>query len=253
MSVILEATLAARVRLVISRLVLIFVLPLDFHGLVRVVRSMYLLAALHGVESSLLALDSLRNVRSSVCGVVWSRRQPLRACCCATTGALVGSCRKLWSLRSCSFGCRPVLGQGCCARWCNDWGSRSAWFDDGYMFCVSSRKTLGRISHHFPLEGVDSAPELDSRPAGTSSTTAVACSLLVLLVLTHFALCSHDCRQSAVRCFRWSRIALGNLYIIFNVSPVFFSIFHVRNFARVDFLEPSSTHRCECSRAGGWR
>ena len=36
-----------RVRLVISRLVLIFVLPLDFHGRVRVVRSMYLLAALH--------------------------------------------------------------------------------------------------------------------------------------------------------------------------------------------------------------
>ena len=34
-------------------------------------------------------------------------------------------------------------------------------------------------------EGVDSAPELDSRPArlaGTSSITAVACSVLVLLV-----------------------------------------------------------------------
>ena len=43
-----SSTLAARVRLVISRLVLIFVLPLDFHGRVRVVRSMYLLAALHG-------------------------------------------------------------------------------------------------------------------------------------------------------------------------------------------------------------
>ena len=40
--------LAARVRLVISRLALIFVLPLDFHGRVRVVRSMYLPAALHG-------------------------------------------------------------------------------------------------------------------------------------------------------------------------------------------------------------
>ena len=55
-----SATLAARVRLVISRLVLIFVLPLDFRGRVRVVRSMYLPAALHGVESSLLALESLR-------------------------------------------------------------------------------------------------------------------------------------------------------------------------------------------------
>ena len=72
-----SATLAARVRLVISRLVLIFLLPLDFHSRVRVVRSMYLPAALHGVESSLLALDSLRKLRSSICRVVWSRRQPL--------------------------------------------------------------------------------------------------------------------------------------------------------------------------------
>ena len=56
---------------------MIFVLPLDFHSWVRVVRSMYLPAALHGVESSLLALDSLRKPRSSICRVVWSRRQPL--------------------------------------------------------------------------------------------------------------------------------------------------------------------------------
>ena len=41
-----------------------------------------------------------------------------RGCCCAMTGAR----RKLWSLRSCSgFGRRPFLGQGRCARWCNDW------------------------------------------------------------------------------------------------------------------------------------
>ena len=70
------STLAARVRLVISRLVLIFVLPLDFHGRVRVVRSMYLLAAVHGIEASLLASDSLRKLRSAVRRVVWSRRQP---------------------------------------------------------------------------------------------------------------------------------------------------------------------------------
>ena len=41
------------------------------------VRSMYLPAALHGVEASLLALDSLRKLRSSINRVVWSRRQPL--------------------------------------------------------------------------------------------------------------------------------------------------------------------------------
>ena len=38
---------------------------------------MYLPAALHGVESSLLALDSLRKLRSSIYRVVWTRRQPL--------------------------------------------------------------------------------------------------------------------------------------------------------------------------------
>ena len=72
-----SSTLAARVRLVISRLVLVFVLPLDFYGRVRVLRSMYLPAALHGIEASLLASDSLRKLRSAVCRVVWSRRQPL--------------------------------------------------------------------------------------------------------------------------------------------------------------------------------
>ena len=73
----------ARVRLVLSRLVLIFALPLDFHGRVRVVRSMYLPTALHGIEASLLASDSLRKLRSSV-HKVWSRRQPL-----ASVGAVL--------------------------------------------------------------------------------------------------------------------------------------------------------------------
>ena len=61
---------------VLSRLVLIFALPLDFHGRVRIVRSVYLPAALHGVEASLLASESLRKLRSAVRRVVWSRRQP---------------------------------------------------------------------------------------------------------------------------------------------------------------------------------
>ena len=80
-----SSTLAARVRLVISRLVLIFILPLDFHGRVRIVRSMYLLAALHGIEASLLASESLRKLRSAVRRVVWSRRQPF-----ASVGAVLG-------------------------------------------------------------------------------------------------------------------------------------------------------------------
>ena len=72
-----STTSAAMVRLVISRRVLIFALPLGFHGRVRVVRSMYLLAALHGIEASLLASESLRKLRSSIRRVFWSRRQPL--------------------------------------------------------------------------------------------------------------------------------------------------------------------------------
>ena len=51
---------------------------------VRVVRSMYLLAALHGVESSLLASGILRKLRSSISRVVWSRRQPM-----ASVGAVL--------------------------------------------------------------------------------------------------------------------------------------------------------------------
>ena len=71
-----SATLAARVRLVIARLVLIFALHMDFmvgFG----VRSMFLPAALHGIEASSLASDSLRKLRSSIHRVVRSRHQPL--------------------------------------------------------------------------------------------------------------------------------------------------------------------------------
>ena len=122
-----SSTLAARVRLVLSRLVLIFALPLDFHGRVRVVRSMYLPAVLHGIEASLLASDSLRKLRSSICSVVWSRRQPL-----ANVGAVLSlldgptgcDCAfcVVWFrfrlLRRYSFGslaCRllVVVGEGC--------------------------------------------------------------------------------------------------------------------------------------------
>ena len=65
-------------------MVLVFALPLDFHGRVRVERSMYLPAALHGIEASLLASDSLRRLSSSIHWVVRSRRQPL-----ASVGAVL--------------------------------------------------------------------------------------------------------------------------------------------------------------------
>ena len=54
------------IRLVIARLVLIFVLPLDFHGRLRVIRTMFLPGALHGIEVSILADTSLRKLRAYV-------------------------------------------------------------------------------------------------------------------------------------------------------------------------------------------
>ena len=78
-----SSTLVARVRLV--------------HGRIRVVRSVYLPAALHGIEASLLASDSLRKLLSSIHRVVWSRRQLL-----ASVGAVL-------SLLVCPSGCDPAF------------------------------------------------------------------------------------------------------------------------------------------------
>ena len=50
-----SSTLSLRVRLVISRVDLIFALPLDFYWRIRVVRAMFLPCALHGVEASYLS------------------------------------------------------------------------------------------------------------------------------------------------------------------------------------------------------
>ena len=84
-----SSTLASRVRLVIFRLVLVFALPLDFHGRLRVLRSMFIPGALHGVEASFLAGASMRRLRAAILGVVWSRRQPL-ACVGAVLSLLDG-------------------------------------------------------------------------------------------------------------------------------------------------------------------
>ena len=78
-----------------------FCSPTGFHGRIPVVRSMYLPAALHGIEASLFASDSLRKLRSSIHRVVWSRRQPL-----ASVGAVL-------SLLDGPTGCDPVF----CVAW----------------------------------------------------------------------------------------------------------------------------------------
>ena len=70
-----SSTLASRVRLVISRLVLVSALPLDFHGRLRVLCSMFIPGASHGIEASFLADTSLRKLRTAFVRVAWSRRQ----------------------------------------------------------------------------------------------------------------------------------------------------------------------------------
>ena len=75
-----SSTLSARVRLVISRLDLVFVFLLDIHGRIRVVRT-----ALHGVEASYLSKSGFLKLRAAVMRAVWSRKQPL-----ASSGAVLG-------------------------------------------------------------------------------------------------------------------------------------------------------------------
>ena len=92
-----SATLDTRVRLVIAGLVLIFAFPLDFHWRLRVIRSMLIPGALHGIEASFLPEASLRELRAAIVRVVWSRRQSL-----ANTGAVL-------SLLDGPSGCDPAF------------------------------------------------------------------------------------------------------------------------------------------------
>ena len=91
-----SSTLASRVRLVIIRLVLVFALPLDFHGRLRVLRSMFSPGASHAIEASFLAGASMRKLRAAIFGVVWSRRQSF-----ASVGAVL-------SLLDGPSGCDPA-------------------------------------------------------------------------------------------------------------------------------------------------
>ena len=83
-----SSTLAARVRLVISRLVLIFALPLDFHGRVRVVRSM-LSMGLKPLCLHLKACGSFGPLSVGWCGLVVSLWLVLELCLACWMGPLV--------------------------------------------------------------------------------------------------------------------------------------------------------------------
>ena len=77
-----SSTLAKRVRVVLARLLVVFALPLHFHGRLCVLRSMFIPGALHGIEASFLAESSVRKLRAAFCKVSWSSRQPLGSCGC---------------------------------------------------------------------------------------------------------------------------------------------------------------------------
>ena len=149
-----------------------------------------------------------------------------RARCCATTGALVG------------------VAQCLVRRWIHV-THHPGWLLE--EFTIFYMMVLPRLQSSIHVL-------LFSPVAGTSSTTAVACSILVLLVLTHLARCSHHCPQSSEKCTVDASVAHEmqlEICTFFPTSLLYFQ--HVQRskfFARVDFLEPSSTHTCECSRAG---
>ena len=63
--------------MVTARLVHIFALPLDFHERLRVIRTMFIPGALHGIEASFFAETSLRKLRAAVFNAAWSCRQHL--------------------------------------------------------------------------------------------------------------------------------------------------------------------------------
>ena len=55
-------------------------LSLDIYASAEVVRAMFIVGALHGVEASALSEDGVRSLRSDVVSAVWSRRQPSGFC-----------------------------------------------------------------------------------------------------------------------------------------------------------------------------
>ena len=92
-----SSTLAARVRLVLAWLLVIFALPVPFHGRMVVLRNMFIPGSLHGIEASFLAESSVRKLRAAFGKVCWSSRQPL-----AHVGAVL-------SLLDGPVGCDPAF------------------------------------------------------------------------------------------------------------------------------------------------
>ena len=78
-------TLAARVLSVLRVVWLVSALPLDYRGKLRILRTMYIPAALHGIEASLLSQSNVLKLRAAFVRACWSSKLTL-----AHTGTVLG-------------------------------------------------------------------------------------------------------------------------------------------------------------------
>ena len=69
-----ECTLAARVREVLRVVWLVSALPLDYEGKLRILRTKFIPAALHGIEASLLSQSSYLRLRAAFVRACWSSK-----------------------------------------------------------------------------------------------------------------------------------------------------------------------------------
>ena len=162
--------------------VLVSVVRLDFHGRFRVVRTMFIPGALHGVEASLLASSSLRELRSSISGVVWSCRQPL-----ASVGAVLSL---LDGLQVCDPAyCIVRFRFRLIRRYLVHWPFEVGWV---YRFLdVVSEGCPGHGPIHLlASNAVDVGFRWDSRVLGWDRPGVLALSNLAVLFSTFGLLCS---------------------------------------------------------------
>ena len=181
---------------------------------------------------------------------------------CAVLGSFP-RCRVRWStFLNCSDKFQQfVVGRG---RPCD----HAAWFDSGYMLCVSLRMAFGRISHNFFVIGKTLDPEFDSRrfspcEHGRSGSGRARRQLWQWHAFCWFCCCfctsrcvsgrmpagrhahGEKCAQSMLRFSSFTR----NFVHYFYEPLVLCSIFSSRHVAPGDFLEPSTTKSSSLSRA----
>ena len=78
-------TLAARVLAVLRVVWVVSALPLDYRGKLRILRTMYIPAALHGIEASLLSQSNVLKLRAAFVRACWSSKLTL-----AHSGTVLG-------------------------------------------------------------------------------------------------------------------------------------------------------------------